>query len=68
VVEMYDEYTQITDVYRWTKRHNGLHFTMVKATTDADVVSGIPSRVYDAAYLSDTWMPTGCAMEPGVDC
>jgi len=42
VVEMYDEYTQTTDVYRWTKRHNGLHFTRVKATTDADVVSGIP--------------------------
>jgi hypothetical protein len=65
---MYHEYTQTTDVYRWTKRHNGLHFTRVKATTDAVAVSGIPSRVYDPAYLSGTRMPTGCAMAPGVDC
>lgn len=65
---MYDEYTQTTDVYRWTKRHNGLRFTRVKSNTDADTVSGIPSRVYDAAHLGDTWTPTECAMEPGINC
>jgi hypothetical protein len=67
-VVMHDEYTQTTDVYRWTKRRNGLHFTRIPSSTDADAVSGIPSEVYDAAYLSDIWRPTTCVLKAGVDC
>jgi hypothetical protein len=67
-VVLHDEYTQTTDVYRWTKRPNGLNFTRVPSSTDAEAIGGIPSEVYDAAYLSDTWAPSDCALEPGVSC
>jgi hypothetical protein len=36
--------------------------------SDSETANGFPYQVYDAAYMSDLWPRTDCAMETGKDC
>jgi len=61
-----DEATGITDVYTLRIVENRLDLDRVRS--DAGTVNGFPFEVYDAAYLSDWWSHSDCAMETGKDC
>jgi hypothetical protein len=65
-VQMTDEATGITDVYTLRIVENRLDLDRVRS--DAGTVNGFPFEVYDAAYLSDWWSHSDCAMETGKDC
>ena len=65
-IEMYDEFTGTTDVYRWTVKGDALVLT--KLRSDARLAKGIPVEVYDAAYLTDPLQRTDCPMDLGTDC
>jgi hypothetical protein len=65
-IEMYDDYSQTTDVYRW--RVDGDELTLRKVRSDAELHKGIPLEVYDTAYLTSPLIRTDCPMDPGTDC
>jgi hypothetical protein len=65
-VTMYDEFSGITDVYRWQIGKAGLDLDRV--SSDSDTANGFPYQVYDAAYLNNTWMATDCPMETHKSC
>ena len=39
-----------------------------RVSSDTALVNDIPYQVYDAAYMSDWWERTDCAMRTGQDC
>ena len=63
---MTDEFSGVTDVYRWRVSDAGLDLDRIGS--DSDTVNGFPYQVYDAAYLSNTWPPTDCPMETDKPC
>jgi opacity protein-like surface antigen len=65
-VTMTDEFSGVTDVYRWEVSDAGLDLDRIGS--DSDTVEGFPYQVFDAAYLSDTWTPTDCPMETDKSC
>ena len=65
-IEMYDDYSQTTDVFRW--QVDGDELTLRKVRSDAELHKGIPAEVYDTAYLTSPLIRTDCPMDPGTDC
>ncbi|MGN0063288.1 MAG: hypothetical protein ACI379_03520 [Nocardioides sp.] len=65
-LEMTDEFSGVTDVYRWRMRDGALDLERVSA--DAPDVEGMPYEVLDAAYIGDWWQPTDCPMQAGEAC
>jgi hypothetical protein len=65
-VELYDQSSGTTDIFRWTLDDRGL--TLRKLRSIAAVTVGIPAKVYDTAYLTDPLVRTDCPLEPSTDC
>jgi hypothetical protein len=65
-VQMTDEFSGTTDVYTWRIKDNRLDLNRLRS--DSETVNGFPTGVYDAAYMSDWWSRSDCAMEAGKDC
>lgn len=65
-VTMTDEFSGVTDVYRWQVSDAGLDLDRIRS--DSDTVNGFPYQVYDAAYIGDRWTPTDCPMETAKPC
>ena len=65
-IQMYDDFSGATDVYRW--RRDGDRLDLDRVSSDTALVNDIPYQVYDAAYMSDWWERTDCAMRTGQDC
>ena len=65
-VQMTDESTGVTDVYAWRIADDRLDLDRLRS--DSETVNGFPFEVYDAAYMSDRWPRSDCAMEAGKDC
>jgi hypothetical protein len=65
-VQITDDFTGITDVYTWRIVDNRLDLDRVRS--DSETANGFPYQIYDAAYMSDWWPRTDCAMEAGKDC
>jgi hypothetical protein len=65
-VQIIDESTGVTDVYTWRIADDRLDLD--RLSSDSETVNGFPFEVYDAAYMSDSWPRSDCAMEAGKDC
>ncbi len=55
---MTDDFTGVTDVYRWKISEAGLDLDRV--SSDMEIVDGFPYQVYDAASMNNAWAPTDC--------
>ena len=65
-IKMHDDFSGVTDVYRWRVDGDRLDLDRVKA--DEPLVNDIPYEVYDAAYMNDWWLRTTCPLTTGEDC
>ena len=65
-VELYDDFSEITDTFRWRVKGDRLRLTWMHS--DADEIDGIPLEVYFVSYLGGWLARTGCTMDAGDDC
>ena len=65
-IRMHDDFSGVTDTYRWRMDDDRLDLDRVKAAKA--LVNDIPYQVYDAAYMNDWWLRTTCPMTTGEDC